>query len=99
MRLIEDLNSERFLNEAFNPEHNKQLLQAALLRRNVYLAFFLTGIACIFITALSGQVLLSFLSVGLATLSLVIMTKYNTQVFFLNVVELRVEEEEKSEAV
>jgi len=90
MKLLEDLNSARFLDEAFDPEHNKRLLQAALLRRNVYLAFFLTGIACVFITALSGQVLLSFLSVGLATLSLVVMTKYDTQAFFLKVIELKV---------
>jgi uncharacterized membrane protein YjjP (DUF1212 family) len=86
---LTDLNSDRFLNEAFDPEHNARLVQSALLRRNIYMVFFLLGVVCIFITALTEQVLLSFLSVGLATLSLVVITKYDTQVFFLRVIKLR----------
>lgn len=80
---LEDLNNERFLEEAFNAETNAKWERAALLRRNVYLWFFLTGIACIFITAFTQQFVMSVLSLFLATLSLVVMTKYDTQLFFL----------------
>ena len=48
---LEDLNNERFLEEAFNKNTNAKWERAALLRRNVYLSLFLTGIGCIFITA------------------------------------------------
>jgi hypothetical protein len=80
---LEDLNNARFLQEAFNEDTNAKWERAALLRRNVYLALFLTGIACIFITAFTRQLLMSILSLFLATLSLVVMTKYDTQLFFL----------------
>jgi|GEM_PF-6646950 len=85
----EEMNSERFLNEAFEAEHHEKLEKGTRLRRNVYLWFFLTGIACIFITALTGQALLCILALFLSTLSLVIMTKYDTQLFFLKILRLR----------
>ncbi len=83
------LNSERFLDEAFDAEFNDARQAEARLRRNIYLWLFLTGIACIFITAITGQMILSILSLFLATLSLVVMTKYDTQLFFLRVLKLR----------
>lgn len=86
---LEDLNNARFLEEAFNKETNARWERAALLRRNVYLWLFLTGIACIFITAFTRQLLMSVLSLFLATLSLVVMTKYDTQLFFLRMLKLR----------
>ncbi len=86
---LEDMNNERFLEEAFNEETNAQWERAALLRRNVYLMLFLTGIACIFITAFTRQLLMSVLSLFLATLSLVVMTKYDTQLFFLRMLKIR----------
>jgi hypothetical protein len=86
---LEDLNNARFLEEAFNKETNARWERAALLRRNVYLCLFLTGIACIFITALTRQLLMSVLALFLATLSLVVMTKYDTQLFFLRMLKLR----------
>ena len=94
---LEEMNSERFLNEAFDPEHHVRWEKGARLRRNIYLWFFLTGIACIFITALTRQYLLCSLSLFLATLSLVIMTKYDTQLYFLNILRLR-EEQQKAES-
>lgn len=90
---IGELNTERFLNDAFEPTYNPALLKAALLRRNIYLAFFITGTACIFITAFTSQILLCILSLGFSTLSLVVMTKYDTQVFFLRIIQLRTKEE------
>lgn len=86
---LEDLNNERFLDEAFHPDTNEGWIRAARLRRNVYLWFFLTGIACIFITAFTHQMHMSILSLFLATLSLVVMTKYDTQLFFLTKLRLR----------
>lgn len=86
---LEDLNNAHFLNEAFSPETNEKWIRAARLRRNVYLWFFLTGIACIFIAAFTGQTRMSILSLFLATLSLVVMTKYDTQLFFLTQLKLR----------
>lgn len=86
---LEEMNSARFLNEAFDGEYHESMERAARLRRNIYLWFFLTGIACIFITALTGQTLLCILALFLSTLSLVIMTKYDTQLFFLKILKLR----------
>lgn len=86
---LEDLNNDRFLEEAFDEDTNAKLRRAALLQRNIYLLLFLTGIACIFITAFTRQLLMSILSLFLATLSLVVMTKYDTQLFFLRMLQLR----------
>lgn len=92
---IGELNTERFLNEAFDAGCRKKLIRAARLRRNVYLGLFLVGFLCIFIAGLSDRLLLSFLSFGLSTLSLVVMSKYDTQLFFLKVIA---EKEETPEA-
>lgn len=86
---LEDINSKRFLDEAFEPEHHEKWLRGAKLRRNVYLWFFLTGIACIFITAYTHQHVLGILSLLLSTASLIVMTKYDTQVHFLKTLRLR----------
>jgi hypothetical protein len=86
---LEDLNNERFLDEAFDALHNENLIRQARIRRNIYLWLFLTGIACIFITAFTNQMTLSILSLFLATISLVVMTKYDTQLYFLLVLRLR----------
>ena len=85
---LEEMNSERFLKEAFKPEFHNKWLHDALLRRNIYLWLFLTGIACIFITAFTHQTLLMTLSLFLAIISLVVMTKYDTQLFFLRGLKL-----------
>jgi hypothetical protein len=97
---LEDQNNARFLEEAFNEDTNAKWERAVLLRRNVYLWLFLTGIACIFITAFTRQLLMSVLSLFLATLSLVVMTKYDTQLTFLRILKLRISEssEEDSDA-
>jgi len=81
------MNSEHFLRKAFDPQFRKKLIRAAYLRRNVYLALFFVAIFCIFIAGVAGWVLLSVLSLFLAMLSLVIVTKYDTQVVFLNIIE------------
>lgn len=86
---IEEPNNDRFLNEAFDPECNQKLARKARTRRNIYLWLFLTAIACIFITALTAQKTLCILSLFLATISLVVMTKYDTQLFFLEILRLR----------
>ena len=93
---LEEMNSERFLNEAFKPEFHDKWLHDALLRRNIYLWLFLTGIACIFITVFTNQIVLIILSLFLATISLVVMTKYDTQLFFLRGLKWRDEDAVKS---
>ena len=80
-----ELNTERFLREAFDATCRKKLIRSARLRRNVYLTLFLVGFFCVFIAGLSGFPLLCILSLFLATLSLVVMTKYDTQIFFLKI--------------
>lgn len=90
---VEDLNSKQFLDEAFDPNFHDKWERNARLRRNIYLWLFLTGIACIFITALTDQHMLCILSLFLATISLVVMTKYDTQLFFLRGLKLRHDEE------
>ncbi len=93
---LEDLNNERFLDEAFEAEHNEKWIRSARMRRNIYLWLFLTGIVCIFITAFTDQMHMSILSLFLATISLVVMTKYDTQLFFLKGLRLREEEEKET---
>jgi hypothetical protein len=89
LKWFEGMNSARFLNSAFESRENPRLIKAALTRRNIYMALFITGFVCIFITALTEQSTLCILSLFLATLSLVVMTKYDTQVFFLRIIKLR----------
>jgi hypothetical protein len=78
-----ELNTERFLREAFDPHCQKKLIRAARVRRNVYLVLFLLGFFCIFFAGFMSFFLLSTLSLFLALLSLVVMSKYETQLFFL----------------
>lgn len=80
-------NSDRFLREAFDAETRKNLIRGTRLRRNTYLSLFLTGFVCIFVSGFAGLLLLSILSLFLGTLSLVVMSKYDTQLFFLKILE------------
>jgi hypothetical protein len=94
---LEDINNEAFLNNAFDKAHNEKLISAARLRRNVHLGFAVTGFVCVVITAFTRQFHMSVLSLFLGTLSLVVMTKYDTQLFFLKVLQLRGEIEHPEE--
>lgn len=80
------LNNEHYLHQAFDPQQRHKLVRAALLRRNVYMVLFFIGIICIFIAGFSGWAGLSVLSLFLATLSLVVVTKYDTQLLFLKII-------------
>ena len=88
---IEGMNSERFLTEAFDPELHNRRERGVHLRRNIYLGLFWVGMAGTGITALSDRILLSVLSLFLAVISLVVMTKYDTQLFFLRIIKRREE--------
>jgi uncharacterized membrane protein YjjP (DUF1212 family) len=87
------LNNGHYLHKAFDPQLREKLIRAARLRRNVYLVLFFIGIVCIFIAGFSGWATLSCLSLFLATLSLVVVTKYDTQVFFLKIIAEKEEPE------
>jgi len=86
---LKELNNTRFLEEAFDERHNRRLAKAARFRRNIYLALFFAGFACILATAFTDRMELSILALFLATLSLVVVTKYDTQLFFLRIIKLR----------
>jgi hypothetical protein len=92
---LQDMNNERFLKEAFDPEANARWTRAVRFRRNVYLSLFLTGMVCLLITAITHQAHMSLLSLLLATCSLVITSKYDTQLQFLTKLKLRPTEEEE----
>jgi hypothetical protein len=89
LKEIGELNTEQFLHEAFDARCRKKLIRAARLRRNVYLILSLVGFLCIFVAGFSELLTLSILSLFLATLSLVVMTKYETQLFFLTIIAER----------
>lgn len=86
-------NSDRFLREAFDVAARKKLIRSTRLRRNTYLSLFLIGFFCIFVAGFLGLLLLSILSLFLGTLSLVVMSKYDTQLFFLKILEKKDAEE------
>ena len=88
------LNNQHYMQQAFDAKLRKKLVRAARFRRNVYLVLFFIGIFCLFIAGFSGWATLSCLSLFLATLSLVVVSKYDTQVFFLKIIA----EKEESEA-
>ncbi len=88
------LNGDHYLHQAFDPLLRKKLVRAARFRRNVYLALFFIGIICIFVAGFSGWATLTVLSLFLATLSLVVVTKYDTQVFFLKIIAKKEDPEE-----
>ena len=81
-----DLNNERFLRDAFDANCRGKLIRWARMRRNVYVVLFIIGIACIFVSGFLGMTTLSILSLFLATLSLVVVSKYDTQLFFLKII-------------
>ena len=84
-----DMNSDRFLKEAFDKKYHARWHKNALIRRNIYLWLFIVSVLCVFYTAITTQMTLCILSLFLATISLVVMTKYDTQLYFLNILKLR----------
>ncbi len=88
------LNNEQYMKLAFDPKARNKLVLAARLRRNVYMVLFFIGIICIFVAGLSGWAELSVLSLFLATLSLVVVTKYDTQLYFLKIIATKKEPED-----
>ena len=82
------------MERAFDPKTRNQLILAARLRRNVYTALFYVGVVCVFVSGFSGWAMLSVLSLFLAILSLVVVSKYNTQLQFLNIIAAKKETED-----
>lgn len=90
---LENLNSERFLMNAFDSRYHEQLKRSTHIRRNIYLWLFLTGIACTVITIISGQIVQMALSIALVTITLIITSMYDTRLFFLQNLTLRKDDE------
>ena len=89
------MNSARFLEEAFEEEHRLQWQKGARIRRNVYMWLFIVGLLCMLSTALTERMTLSILSLFLAVVSLVVMSKYDTQLCFLNILQIRDEQKNR----
>lgn len=81
------LNNDKYLHRAFDSESREKLVQTARFRRTAYLVICFIGVACVAISGFMGLPLLSALSLLLATLSIVVVTKYDTQIFFLTMIE------------
>ena len=92
---LEEMNSERFLNEVLEENKREQWRKSTLIRRNVYLWLFIIGMLCVLYTALVNRMTLCILSLCLAIVSLVIMTKYDTQLYFLKILKLRDEQKDE----
>lgn len=86
---LKRLNTPCYFEEAFDAENNAKMLKDAALRRNVYRVLFLIGSCCIFITALSNRKGLCILALLLATASLIVIRKYETQLCFLRILKER----------
>lgn len=89
MPKLEDLNNERFLNDAFDEKCRERWITSSRTRRNVYMWLFVVGMFCMFYTAIIDRMTLCILSLFLATVSLVVMSKYDTQLRFLHVLQFR----------
>lgn len=86
---LEEINSARFMDEAFDPDMRTRATKHAIVRRNVYLWLFATGMVCLLYTALIEWTTLCVLSLFLSTISLVVVTKYDTQIHFLKILQYR----------
>ena len=81
------LNNKHYLHQAFDPHHREKLVRTARLRRTIYLVICFIGVACVFTAGALKMPTLCCLSLLLSTLSIVVVTKYDTQLFFLKVIE------------
>lgn len=88
---FEKIDSERLVHAAFDETMRTRMTRYALVRRNVYLWLFGIGMACTLYTAFTSCTTICVLSLFLAIISLVVMTKYDTQLHFLKVVQTREE--------
>ena len=79
--------TEKVIGETYDPVRTQALIHGTRTRRNVYLSLFMIGFICIIITALMNRMTLCILSLFLSTISLVVMTKYDTYHFFLTILK------------
>lgn len=84
---LEKINSERFMHEAFDHDMRIRWTKHAVVRRNVYMGLFAVGMVCTLYTAVTHSPTLCVLSLFLSTISLVVMSKYDTQLHFLKVLQ------------
>lgn len=88
---LEKINSERFIHEAFDHEMRVRWTRHATIRRNIYMGLFAVGMVCTLYTAATRSATLCMLALFLSTISLVVMSKYDTQIHFLKILQLREE--------
>ena len=90
------LNNRHYLHQAFDPHHRRKMVRTARRRRSIYLVICYVGIACLATSCALELPTLCCLSLLLSTLSIVVVTKYDTQVYFLEVID-RQEQSRKEE--
>jgi uncharacterized membrane protein YjjP (DUF1212 family) len=78
---------EHFLAEALDPTKQAKLIQRSRLRRNIAILLFMISFVCIFICGFSAKWISTAIPLFLCTLSLVILTKYDTQLVFLRIIQ------------
>lgn len=78
------LNNASYMDKAFDPEQRGRLLRVARFKRTGYLVICWIGVACVFISGLMRVPVISCLSLLLSSLSIACVTKYETQLLFLN---------------
>ena len=93
---LEEMNSARFLQEVFEEEHRLHWQKSARIRRNIYLWLFIVSMLCMLYTAITEWTTLCILSLFLAVISLVVMSKYDTQLYFLRILQLRDDQKNKA---
>ncbi|QBG48357.1 hypothetical protein EGM51_13500 [Verrucomicrobia bacterium S94] len=87
--------NERFIHEAFDGQMRARWKKGITIRRNVYLGLFIVGMFCMLFTAFTARTTLCILSLALAIISLVVMTKYDTQLHFLKILQMRETQKDK----
>jgi hypothetical protein len=88
------LNNDKYMHQAFDPHHREKLVRTARRRRSLYMILCFIGVGCVAIAGLVEMPTVCCLSLLLSTLAIVVVTKYDTQLLFLDVIEKREQAED-----
>jgi uncharacterized membrane protein YjjP (DUF1212 family) len=83
---LENLDSDRNIDDAMHSDNIEKLIRGARLRRNIYLCLFFISFLSILLCALISLPTFAIVALFLTTLSLVIITKYDIHLLFLRII-------------
>ncbi|MCF7849488.1 MAG: hypothetical protein K9M45_11615 [Kiritimatiellales bacterium] len=86
MKAWKNLSSDRLIEKAFHTDNLGKLIQAAQIRRNIYLGLFCISFLSILVCALTNRPHVAIVALFLTTLSLVVVTKYDIHLMFLRII-------------